>query len=109
MAQNSSSSSSSAGMGCGGFLAALLTVLFVGLKLTGFIHWSWFWIISPIPLYIVTILLISGFFLGGAVVITGAVVGIGALINYHERKKLIERQRLGIKPEEKSVKGRIIR
>ena len=28
----------------------LLTVLFVGLKLTGYIGWSWFWVLSPIIL-----------------------------------------------------------
>lgn len=26
----------------------LLTVLFVGLKLTGFIAWSWWWVLSPV-------------------------------------------------------------
>lgn len=25
----------------------LLGVLFVGLKLTGFIHWSWWWVTAP--------------------------------------------------------------
>ena len=41
---NKSSSSSSAGPG----LATLLTVLFVGLKLTGHITWSWIWVLSPL-------------------------------------------------------------
>ena len=39
-----SSSSSSGGVG---FLG-LLTVLFVGLKLTGYIAWSWWAVFSPI-------------------------------------------------------------
>ena len=26
----------------------MLTVLFIGLKLTGHIDWSWFWVLSPI-------------------------------------------------------------
>ena len=39
-----SSSSSSSGIG----FAGLLTVLFVGLKLTGYITWSWWWVLSPI-------------------------------------------------------------
>jgi hypothetical protein len=26
---------------------SLLTVLFIGLKLTGYIAWSWFWVLSP--------------------------------------------------------------
>lgn len=33
----------SAGVGFFG----LLTVLFVGLKLTNYIAWSWFWVLSP--------------------------------------------------------------
>lgn len=32
------------GMGLPGWL----TVLFVGLKLTGYISWSWWWVLSPI-------------------------------------------------------------
>ena len=39
-----SSSSSSGGIG----FAGLLTVLFIGLKLTGYIAWSWWWVLSPI-------------------------------------------------------------
>ena len=41
MSNNSSSSSSGIG------LPGLLTVLFVGLKLTGHITWSWWWVLSP--------------------------------------------------------------
>ena len=26
----------------------LLTLLLIGLKLTGYISWSWFWVLSPI-------------------------------------------------------------
>ena len=34
---------SSGGIGfCG-----LLTIVFITLKLTGFINWSWFWVLSP--------------------------------------------------------------
>lgn len=32
----------------GGVLLPLLTVLFVGLKLTGHIAWSWWWVLSPL-------------------------------------------------------------
>jgi hypothetical protein len=39
-----SSSSSSGGIGFFG----LLTILFVGLKLTGYIDWSWWWVLSPL-------------------------------------------------------------
>lgn len=30
-----------------GFLG-LLTILFIGLKLTGYIAWSWWWVLSPL-------------------------------------------------------------
>jgi hypothetical protein len=39
-----SSSSSSSGIG----FAGLLTVAFVVLKLTGYIDWSWWWVLSPV-------------------------------------------------------------
>lgn len=38
------STQSSGGIG----FAGLLTVLFVGLKLTGYITWSWWWVLSPL-------------------------------------------------------------
>ena len=41
MSQNTQTASGGPG------LATLLTVLFVGLKLTGYISWSWWWVISP--------------------------------------------------------------
>jgi len=47
-----SSSSSSGGIGFTG----LLTVLFVGLKLTGHIDWSWWWVLSPLWITLVTVL-----------------------------------------------------
>ena len=39
--------SNSSGSGGIGF-AGLLTVLFVALKLTGVISWSWWWVLSPL-------------------------------------------------------------
>lgn len=56
---NSSSSSSSSGVSTAG----LLGVLFIGLKLTGYIDWPWLWVLSPfwIPLVVLLgILLIAG-------------------------------------------------
>lgn len=48
---------------------SLLAVLFIGLKLTGYIDWSWWWVLSPlwIPLAIVLLVL--------------AVVGVIKLVN----------------------------
>jgi len=41
---NSTSSSSSSGISFFG----LLTLLFIALKLTGHIDWSWWWVLAPI-------------------------------------------------------------
>lgn len=41
-------------------LANLLTTLFVGLKLTNHIDWSWFWVISPLIISIIITGLIGG-------------------------------------------------
>jgi len=41
---SNSSSTSSGGIGFTG----LLTILFIGLKLTGNITWPWVWVLSPI-------------------------------------------------------------
>ena len=38
------SSSSSGGIG----FVGLLTIVFIVLKLTGYIAWSWWWVLSPI-------------------------------------------------------------
>lgn len=42
---NNTSSSAS---GSGGSLVGLLTILFIALKLTGVIGWSWWWVLSPL-------------------------------------------------------------
>ena len=56
--------SSSGGVG----FVGLLTVLFIGLKLTGYIAWSWWWVLSPIWISI----LLAIFFL--------SIVGICAVL-----------------------------
>jgi hypothetical protein len=63
----SNNTSSSSGIGFPG----LLTVLFVGLKLTGYISWPWVWVLSPlwisalIGLTVVGILLVLYLIAGG--------------------------------------------
>ena len=38
----------------------LLTLLFIGLKLTGYITWSWLWVLAPLWIPIsITLLLLS--------------------------------------------------
>lgn len=36
------------GNGTGISFLGALTILFIGLKLTGFIDWSWLWVLAPI-------------------------------------------------------------
>jgi len=52
---SNSSSSSSGGIGFTG----LLTILFILLKLTGYIHWSWWWVLSPIWISLVLFVVIG--------------------------------------------------
>ena len=46
-------------------LPTLLTVLFVALKLCGVIDWSWWWVLSPIPITV-----------GIALVVFAGVIGV---------------------------------
>lgn len=50
----SNSSSNSGGIG----FVGLLTILFVALKLTGYITWSWLWVLSPIWISFVLVMAI---------------------------------------------------
>lgn len=40
--------------------AGILGVLFIGLKLTGYIDWSWVWVLAPFWIPVVIILAIVG-------------------------------------------------
>lgn len=57
---NNLNNSSSGGIGFFG----LLTILFIALKLTGYIAWSWWWVLAPIwiPLALVIIFFIIAAF-----------------------------------------------
>ena len=52
----SDNKSTSSGIGFSG----LLTIVFIILKLTGYINWSWLWVLAPmwVPLALVMIILI---------------------------------------------------
>jgi len=54
------SEKASEGIGFGG----LLTILFIGLKLTGYINWSWWWVLSPIWLPITALLVFFALAIG---------------------------------------------
>jgi len=63
MADNSAKSSSSGISFCG-----LLTILFIGLKLTGYITWPWLWVLSPLWIGLVTfVVLFVIFFIVAAI------------------------------------------
>jgi len=61
---SSSSSSSSGGISFTG----ALTILFIGLKLTHVINWSWWWVLSPIWISLSLVLFIL------AIVLTVAII-----------------------------------
>jgi len=64
MANNSSSSSGGIGF------TGLLTILFIGLKLTGYIDWSWWWVLSPLWIAAVFVVIVLGVILAIAIVST---------------------------------------
>lgn len=55
----------SSGKAFGLSFCQVLTLIFIVLKLTGYITWSWFWVLSPviIPVGIVLVILIAAFIL----------------------------------------------
>lgn len=54
MAENSSQASGGIGF------VGLLTIVFITLKLTDFIDWSWWWVLSPIWISLILLVLILG-------------------------------------------------
>lgn len=52
--------SASAQSGGGIGICGALTVLFVGLKLTNYIAWSWWWVLAPVWLPVTLVLGIMG-------------------------------------------------
>jgi len=52
---NKNNTSVNSGMGLSGWL----TVLFVGLKLTGYITWPWVWVLSPLWISVLLVIAIA--------------------------------------------------
>jgi len=69
------------GGGGAGFLS-LLAVLFIGLKLTGYIAWSWWWALAPLWMPIAILL---GIILFGAISV-GLVAGFSAVVKSRRAK-----------------------
>lgn len=70
MAQSNSS-------GGGISFAGVLTILFITLKLTGTIDWSWWWVLSPIWISLLVVL----------VIVAVAMAGAGLLLSAYDARK----------------------
>lgn len=55
MANNNKTTQTSGGIGFFG----LLTIVFIALKLTGYIAWSWWWVLAPVGIPFAVFLLIT--------------------------------------------------
>ena len=75
---HSSSSSSSGGIG----FAGLLAIVFITLKLTDVIDWSWWWVLCP--LWGLAALIMGIMIMGGLAV--GVIAGITAICKYKRQK-----------------------
>ena len=64
--KNSNKTATAARTGSGGVgFCGLLTIVFIVLKLTGVINWSWVWVLAPIwidLILVVILLIIAGIF-----------------------------------------------
>lgn len=65
MSENSSASSSSSGLG----FFSILALIFITLKLTGHITWSWLWVLAPVwgPLLFLLLVVAIGLLVMGVV------------------------------------------
>lgn len=63
-------------------LSVLLTVLFVALKLTGHITWSWLWVLSPL-----VIVPTVGLIILAIVLVVVCIVGLAAAIIDEKRRR----------------------
>jgi hypothetical protein len=50
-------------------ISAMLTILFLGLRLANYIYWSWYWVLSPILIYIILEITIASMIWLGSMVL----------------------------------------
>jgi len=65
-----------------GFCGAL-TILFIALKLTGYISWSWLWVLSPLWLGVALVFFVAG----GALLFAAVAAGIYALYEWRGNRR----------------------
>lgn len=60
----------------------LLLLMFIGLKLTGYIDWSWFWVLSPlwIPLALGVV------FVVGTLLVSVAIIAFAFVMNWWKNR-----------------------
>ena len=63
--------------------SGLLTIVFITLKLTNYIDWSWWWVLSPLWIGVALFLAILIIMVAGAAV----AVGIAAVVDYFTKNK----------------------
>ena len=66
-----------------GFLK-LLTLLFIGLKLTGYITWSWIWVLAPLWIPISIALLVLSV---GILIVALGKIDIDKTLKYERKEK----------------------
>lgn len=79
-----SSKTSTASSG-GTSFCSLLTVLFIGLKLTDHIDWSWWWVLAPMWLPISIVLGVCLLIVIGCGILVGVVKAIEIFMNMKRR------------------------
>jgi hypothetical protein len=62
---------------------SLLTILFIGLKLMGYITWSWWWVLSPLWL---PLAIVIGGYLVVMLVLGLTLITIGAIEHFSKEK-----------------------
>lgn len=67
----------------GGNFAGLLTILFIGLKLTNHIDWSWWWVLSP--LWIGLAVIAIGLLFAGVCLLLAGVFNVAVRPRYRNR------------------------
>jgi membrane protein YdbS with pleckstrin-like domain len=80
MANNQSTASSS-----GISFAGALTVLFIGLKITHYINWSWWWVLSPLWIGLAAVIIIA--------CLIYAVAMIVAMVEHYKTEKRREQRK----------------
>jgi hypothetical protein len=76
-------SEAAAASGGGISFGGLLTVLFIGLKLTHYIDWSWLWVLSPLWIPLSIVLMVALVIL----IVAGVMLTVAAILDSLDRRR----------------------